>query len=79
MKTYQFAPISAREFPTLHLLDNPYIWGGVGFALNVSEKPYPPEIESAMKEGGACLNDAYATGRKMIVHCDFRNNRSMTE
>lgn len=103
MKTYQFAPISAREFPTLHLLDNPYIWGGVGFALNVSEKPYPPEIERAMKEKGIqwvhipvsetdfseswlqplirgvnYLNDSYNKGMKMVVHCDFGNNRSRT-
>ena len=103
MKTYSFAPISAREYPTLHILDNPYIWGGVGFALNVSEKPYPAEIIKAMTEKGiqweqisvsetdfsmswlqslikgvSSLNDAYKNGLKMVVHCDFGNNRSRT-
>ena len=103
MRTYQFAPIAAREYPTLHLLENPYIWGGVGFVLNVSEKPYPPEIVKAMKvkgirwehipvsetdfteswlpsvvRGVKMLDDAYRDGLKMVVHCDFGNNRSRT-
>lgn len=29
MRTYLFAPIAAREYPTIALLDNPYVWGGV--------------------------------------------------
>lgn len=52
MKTYTFAPISAREYPTVQLLDHPYIWGGVQFSLNVSEKPYSPELEAAMAAHG---------------------------
>ena len=52
MKTYTFAPISAREYPTVHLLDNPYIWGGVRFCINVSEKSYTPELETAMVARG---------------------------
>lgn len=52
MRAYTFAPISAREYPTLHLLDNPYIWGGVQFCVNLSEKPYSPELEAAMTAHG---------------------------
>ena len=52
MKTYTFAPISAREYPTVKILDNPYIWGGVQFCVNVSEKPYTPELEAAMAAHG---------------------------
>ena len=52
MKTYSFAPLSAREYPTVKLLDHPYIWGGVQFSLNVSEKPYSPELEAAMVAHG---------------------------
>ena len=52
MKTYSFAPISAREYPTVYLLNNPYIWGGVKLSLNVSEKPYPRDIVKAMKDKG---------------------------
>lgn len=52
MKTYSFASISAREYPTVKLLDHPYIWGGVQFCVNVSEKPYTPELERAMAAHG---------------------------
>lgn len=52
MKAYTFAPISAREYPTLHLLDNPYIWGGVQFCVNVSEKPYSSDLVKALREHG---------------------------
>ena len=48
MKNYDFAPISAREYPTVQILDNPYIWGGVQFCLNVSEKAYSKDLEDAM-------------------------------
>lgn len=48
MKTYTFAPITAREYPTLILLDHPYIWGGVKFCVNVSEKPYSAELKKAL-------------------------------
>ena len=71
--------------------------------MNVSERPYPPDIVKAMKEkdiawehipvsetdfsvswlqplirGVLSLNDAYENGLKMVVHCDFGNNRSRT-
>lgn len=52
MKSYSFAPISACEYPTIKLLDHPYIWGGVQFCVNVSEKPYTPELEAAMAVHG---------------------------
>ena len=48
VKTYSFTPISAREYPTVQILDHPYIWGGVSFCINVSEKPYSRELEMAM-------------------------------
>lgn len=40
MKLYTFAPISAHEYPTVRILDHPYIWGGVQFCVNLTEKPY---------------------------------------
>ncbi len=52
MKSYCFAPIAAREYPTIALLDNPYIWGGVRFCVNVSEKPYPVELAKALANHG---------------------------
>lgn len=52
MKIYAFAPISACEYPTIKLLDHHYIWGGVQFSLNVSEKPYSQELEKAMASHG---------------------------
>ena len=52
MRTYDFAPIAAREFPTVRLLDHPHIWGGVRFCVNVSEKAYSPELEDAMRSRG---------------------------
>lgn len=52
MRTYNFAQISAREYPSVKLLDHPYVWGGVKFCINVSEKPYSPELVKAMKEHG---------------------------
>ena len=52
MRSYTFAPISAREYPTIRLLDNPYIWGGVRFCVNVSEKPYSAELAKALRERG---------------------------
>lgn len=102
MKTYHFAPISAREYPTVKILDHPYIWGGVRLCLNVSEKPYSPELMAAMREHGIswigcsvsenegedwfealkmglqAMLQAYMSGMKMVVHCDFGNNRSRT-
>ena len=52
MKIYSFANISARKYPTVKLLDYPYFWRGVQFCLNVSEKPYSPELEVAMAAHG---------------------------
>lgn len=50
MKTYDFARIQARPFPTVAELKNPNIYGYVRYVLNVSDKasstyrPYsPPE------------------------------------
>lgn len=100
MKNYSFAPIAAREYPTVRALDNPYIWGGVSLSVNVSEKPYSAELVKAMKEKGiewihcpvseepgqkwleslltavAKMLVAYEDGKKIVVHCDFGNNRS---
>ena len=51
-KIHSFASISARDYPTVKILDHPYIWGGVQFCLNVSEKPYSDELASAMAAHG---------------------------
>lgn len=50
MKIYTFASISARDYPTVKILDHPYIWGGVQFCISLSEKPYSPELIKAMAE-----------------------------
>ena len=50
MKKYDFADISVREYPTLHLLNHPFIWGGVRFCVNMSEKPYSTDLVKAMAE-----------------------------
>ena len=52
MKLYTFAPIAAREYPTPHLLNNPYIWGGIRFCVNVAEEPYSKDLKMAMEEHG---------------------------
>lgn len=52
MKSYTFALISAREYPTVKILDHPHIWGGVQFCVNLSEKPYTPELEAALSAHG---------------------------
>ena len=52
MKSYTFASIAAREYPSLRLLDNPYIWGGVRFCVNVSEKPYTADLVKALRNRG---------------------------
>lgn len=52
MKSYTFAPIAAREYPTLQLLDNPYIWGDVQFCVNLSEKTYSQDLKVAMASYG---------------------------
>ena len=52
MKTYDFAKIQARPFPTAAELKNPYIYGHVRYVLNVSDVKYPEEIEKRMNEMG---------------------------
>lgn len=52
MKAYGFAPIAAREYPSIKVLDHPYIWGGVQFCINVSEKSYSTELVDAMRGHG---------------------------
>ena len=52
MKAYTFAPISAREYPTVSILDNPFIWGGVSFCVNLSERPYSSELIAAFAQHG---------------------------
>ena len=52
MKTYDFARIQARPFPTAAELKNPYIYGRVRYVLNVAEADYPEEIKKGMEELG---------------------------
>lgn len=52
MKTYDFARIQARPFPTVAELKNPYIYGYVRYVLNVSDVEYPEEIGNGMYELG---------------------------
>ncbi len=52
MKTYDFARIQARPFPTVAELKNPNIYGYVRYVLNVSDVEYPEEIENRMYELG---------------------------
>ena len=52
MKTYDFARIQARSFPTAAELKNPYIYGHVRYVLNVSDVKYPEEIEKRLNEMG---------------------------
>ena len=52
MKTYDFARIQVRPFPTAAELKNPHIYGRVRYVLNVSEEDYTEEIEKRMKSLG---------------------------
>ncbi len=52
MKSYDFARIQARPFPTAAELGNPYIYGRVKYVLNVSDKDYPKEIAEGMARLG---------------------------
>ena len=52
MKIYSFAPISARDYPTVKILDHPFIWSGVQFCVNLSEKPYTQDLVDAMAAHG---------------------------
>ena len=49
MKTYQFARIQARPFPTLAEVRNPFIYGRAGCVVNVSEKGYPEELRKELE------------------------------
>ena len=55
MKTYQFAEIQARPFPYLAEVKNPYIYGRVGYGINVSETEYPAEIREELERQGKLL------------------------
>ena len=53
MKTYSFAKIVVRGFPTMAELNNPYIYTpDVKVVLNVSEHEYPKEIEEEFNRRG---------------------------
>jgi len=52
MKTYSFAKLQARPYPTLSEIANPYIYGDVRCVINVSEKAYPTEIVAAFRQKG---------------------------
>ncbi len=52
MKNYDFASISAREYPTVEMLDYLKLWTGVNLCINVSERPYSPWLVKAMAEHG---------------------------
>lgn len=52
MKNYDFAPISARDYPTVKILDHPYIWAGVKFCVNLSERTYSSELVEALASHG---------------------------
>ena len=38
MRDYKFAPVKTRPFPTMADVRHPYIFGGVGCVINVSER-----------------------------------------
>lgn len=44
MKTYDFASLQARPFPTVADLKNPYIFGKTAVVINVSEKEWPSSL-----------------------------------
>ena len=50
MKTYDFAKLQARWFPTTVEVNNQYIYGNVEYVINVSTKEYPEEVADAMKK-----------------------------
>ena len=55
MKTYQFARIQARSYPTLAEVRNPFIYGRAGCVVNVSEKGYPKELRKELDLHGLQL------------------------
>ena len=52
MKSYPFANLTVRPYPTLADIANPWIFGGAQVVVNVSEKPYPKDIAAAMVAKG---------------------------
>ena len=52
MKSYSYAPKSARDYQTVKVLDHLYVWGGIRLCVNLSEKPYSTELVEAMAEHG---------------------------
>lgn len=61
MKTYEFAKIQARHYPTYAELLNPYIYGRVDVVINVSESEWPPFFE-----------ETFTFGPKRLVHLPLR-------
>lgn len=49
MKTYTFAKLSVRGFPTILELNHPYIYGDVQVIINVSGHDYPEDVLSVIK------------------------------
>ena len=52
MKTYTFAQLQARSFPTMIEAHNPYIYGRVKVVVNVSEQDYPRALSREFKRMG---------------------------
>ena len=52
MKTYTFAQLQARSFPTMMEAHNPYIYGRVKVVVNVSEQDYPRSLSREFKRMG---------------------------
>lgn len=53
MRTYRFAKVAARNFPTAVDLDNPYIYGkDVRHVINVSETEHPKQIAELFGKRG---------------------------
>jgi len=57
MKSYSFANLTVRGFPTELDMNNPWIYGSVQVMVNVCEHEYPPEILKIIRERGIeCYN-----------------------
>ena len=52
MKTYSFAKLQARWYPTMEEIANPFIYGRVQNVVNVSELQYDVEMQRAFDEKG---------------------------
>lgn len=75
MKTYDFARLQARPFPTVADLKNPYIFGKTGVVINVSEREWPSPLRELFPRQGWQLfwYPLYETGLDMglenILEC----------